>query len=123
MLADCGRAPELTGIVDWLNTPGDAPLSLAGLQAEGRVVLVDFWTYSCINCQRTLPYITAWDAAYRDQGLTVIGVHSPEFALRARRGQRRRAVRRTSASSTRSRSTTTSGPGAPTTSATGRRTT
>ena len=81
VLADCGRAPELTGIVDWLNTPGDAPLSLAGLQAEGRVVLVDFWTYSCINCQRTLPYITAWDAAYRDQGLTVIGVHSPEFAF------------------------------------------
>ena len=81
VLADCGKAPELTGIVDWLNTPGDAPLSLAGLQAEGRVVLVDFWTYSCINCQRTLPYITAWDAAYRDQGLTVIGVHSPEFAF------------------------------------------
>ena len=81
VLADCGKAPELTGIVDWLNTPGDAPLSLAGLQSEGRVVLVDFWTYSCINCQRTLPYITAWDAAYRDQGLTVIGVHSPEFAF------------------------------------------
>ena len=81
VLADCGTAPELTGIVDWLNTPSDAPLSLAGLQAEGRVVLVDFWTYSCINCQRTLPYITAWDAAYRDQGLTVIGVHSPEFAF------------------------------------------
>jgi cytochrome c biogenesis protein CcdA/thiol-disulfide isomerase/thioredoxin len=81
VLADCGPAPELTGIVDWLNTPGDAPLSLAVLQAEGRVVLVDFWTYSCINCQRTLPYITAWDAAYRDQGLTVIGVHSPEFGF------------------------------------------
>jgi cytochrome c biogenesis protein CcdA/thiol-disulfide isomerase/thioredoxin len=81
VLADCGRAPELTGIVDWLNTPGEAPLSLAGLQMEGRVVLVDFWTYSCINCQRTLPYLTAWDAAYRDQGLTTIGVHSPEFAF------------------------------------------
>jgi cytochrome c biogenesis protein CcdA/thiol-disulfide isomerase/thioredoxin len=81
VLADCGRAPELTGIVDWLNTPENAPLSLAGLRTEGRVVLVDFWTYSCINCQRTLPYITAWDAAYRDQGLTVIGVHSPEFAF------------------------------------------
>jgi cytochrome c biogenesis protein CcdA/thiol-disulfide isomerase/thioredoxin len=81
VLADCGKAPELTGIVDWLNTPGGTALSLAGLQAQGRVVLVDFWTYSCINCQRTLPYITAWDAAYRDQGLTVIGVHSPEFAF------------------------------------------
>ena len=81
VLADCGKAPELTGIVDWLNTPGEAPLSLAGLQTQGRVVLVDFWTYSCINCQRTLPYITAWDSAYRDQGLTTIGVHSPEFAF------------------------------------------
>jgi thiol-disulfide isomerase/thioredoxin len=81
VLADCGSAPELTGIVSWLNTPGDTALSLAGLRAQGRVVLVDFWTYSCINCQRTLPYITAWDAAYRDQGLTVIGVHSPEFAF------------------------------------------
>jgi cytochrome c biogenesis protein CcdA/thiol-disulfide isomerase/thioredoxin len=82
VLADCGTAPELTGIVDWLNSPGDAPpLSLAGLRAQGKVVLVDFWTYSCINCQRTLPYVTAWDAAYRDQGLTVIGVHSPEFAF------------------------------------------
>ena len=81
VLADCGSAPELTGIVDWLNTPDDQPLTLAGLQSEGRVVLVDFWTYSCINCQRTLPYITAWDRAYRDQGLTVVGVHSPEFAF------------------------------------------
>jgi cytochrome c biogenesis protein CcdA/thiol-disulfide isomerase/thioredoxin len=81
VLADCGRAPELTGIVEWLNTPEEAALSLAGLQAQGEVVLVDFWTYSCINCQRTLPYLTAWDAAYRDQGLTIIGVHSPEFAF------------------------------------------
>ena len=81
VLADCGSAPELTGIVDWLNTPDDQPLTLAELASEGRVVLVDFWTYSCINCQRTLPYITAWDRAYRDQGLTVVGVHSPEFAF------------------------------------------
>jgi thiol-disulfide isomerase/thioredoxin len=48
---------------------------------EGRVVLIDFWTYSCINCQRTFPYLTAWDELYRDQGLTIIGVHSPEFAF------------------------------------------
>ncbi len=80
-LADCGPAPEFTGIVDWLNTPGDEALSIAGLSEQGRVVLVDFWTYSCINCQRTLPYLTAWDAAYRDQGLTIVGVHSPEFAF------------------------------------------
>lgn len=80
-LGDCGPAPEFTGIVDWLNTPGDEALTVAGLSAQGRVVLVDFWTYSCINCQRTLPYLTAWDAAYRDQGLTIVGVHSPEFAF------------------------------------------
>jgi cytochrome c biogenesis protein CcdA/thiol-disulfide isomerase/thioredoxin len=80
-LADCGPAPEFTGIVDWLNTPAGSALSIAELSAQGRVVLVDFWTYSCINCQRTLPYLTAWDAAYRDQGLTIVGVHSPEFAF------------------------------------------
>ncbi|MDR3449568.1 MAG: cytochrome c biogenesis protein DipZ [Alphaproteobacteria bacterium] len=67
-------APELAGIAGWLNSP---PLTVAGL--KGKVVLVDFWTYSCINCVRTLPYITAWDARYRDQGLVIIGVHSPEF--------------------------------------------
>lgn len=77
-LADCGRAPELTGISTWLNTDGDT-LSLAGLR--GKVVLVDFWTYSCINCQRTLPHLTAWDAKYRADGLTIIGVHAPEFAF------------------------------------------
>ncbi len=76
VLADCGPAPELTGITGWLNTE---PLSLADLR--GKVVLLDFWTYSCINCQRTLPYLTGWDAAYRDDGLVVLGVHSPEFAF------------------------------------------
>ncbi len=81
VLANCGPAPEFTGIVDWLNTSGDAPLTLAGLQEQGKVVLVDFWTYSCINCQRTLPYLTSWDSAYRDAGLTIVGVHSPEFAF------------------------------------------
>jgi len=67
-------APELTGIQEWLNSP---ELSMQGL--KGKVVLVDFWTYSCINCVRTLPYITAWDAKYRDKGLVIIGVHAPEF--------------------------------------------
>ncbi len=80
-LADCGPAPEFTGIEDWLNTANGQALTLRQLSEEGRVVLVDFWTYSCINCQRTLPYLTAWDAAYRDQGLTIVGVHSPEFAF------------------------------------------
>ncbi|MEZ5185720.1 MAG: cytochrome c biogenesis protein DipZ [Candidatus Nanopelagicales bacterium] len=73
-LQNCGPAPELRGISDWLNSE---PLSLADLR--GRVVLVDFWTYSCINCQRTLPYLEKWDEKYRDAGLTIIGVHSPEF--------------------------------------------
>ncbi len=61
----------------WFNTPGDRPLTLKGLR--GRVVLVDFWTYSCINCLRTLPYLKAWDARYRRDGLTIVGVHTPEF--------------------------------------------
>jgi thiol-disulfide isomerase/thioredoxin len=81
VLADCGPAPELTGIEAWLNTPDGQALSIEDLTAAGQVVLVDFWTYSCINCQRTLPYLTAWDEAYRDQGLTIVGVHSPEFAF------------------------------------------
>ncbi|MFL5833469.1 MAG: cytochrome c biogenesis protein DipZ [Solirubrobacterales bacterium] len=72
-----GIAPELTGNQQWFNTPGDKPLSLR--QLRGRVVLIDFWTYTCINCIRTLPYLKAWDEAYRDKGLTIIGVHTPEF--------------------------------------------
>lgn len=78
-LANCGPARPFAGIQQWLNTPGDKPLTIQGLR--GRVVLVDFWTYSCINCQRTLPYLTAWDAKYRNAGLTIVGVHSPEFAF------------------------------------------
>jgi cytochrome c biogenesis protein CcdA/thiol-disulfide isomerase/thioredoxin len=72
-----GQAPEFVGNERWFNTPGDRPLSLGSLR--GRVVLVDFWTYSCINCIRTLPYLKAWDARYRKDGLTIVGVHSPEF--------------------------------------------
>ncbi|MER7124505.1 cytochrome c biogenesis protein DipZ [Streptomyces goshikiensis] len=78
-LRSCGAAPQLAGIAKWLNTPGGQPIDLASLR--GRVVLIDFWTYSCINCQRSLPHIQAWDRAYRDKGLTVVGVHSPEFAF------------------------------------------
>lgn len=77
-LANCGPARGFTGIDTWLNTDG-APLSLDDL--KGQVVLVDFWTYSCINCQRTFPYLTAWDERYRDEGLTIVGVHSPEFSF------------------------------------------
>lgn len=71
-----GPAPELVGITQWLNSE---PLTLAQLQ--GQVVLVDFWTYSCINCIRTFPYVTDWYQKYKDQGLVVIGVHTPEFAF------------------------------------------
>jgi cytochrome c biogenesis protein CcdA/thiol-disulfide isomerase/thioredoxin len=78
-LQECGVAPAITGISAWLNTPGDRPLTLGGLR--GRVVLVDFWTYSCINCQRTLPHLEAWYHAYAADGLTIIGVHTPEFAF------------------------------------------
>ncbi|QNJ41117.1 cytochrome c biogenesis protein DipZ [Streptomyces buecherae] len=78
-LRSCGRAPSLKGITTWLNTPQGRPVRLEALR--GKVVLIDFWTYSCVNCQRSLPHIKAWDRAYRDAGLRVIGVHSPEFAF------------------------------------------
>lgn len=67
-------APEITGIVDWINSP---PLTIS--QLKGKVVLVDFWTYSCINCIRTFPYLTEWYKNYKDHGLVIIGVHTPEF--------------------------------------------
>jgi cytochrome c biogenesis protein CcdA/thiol-disulfide isomerase/thioredoxin len=72
-----GQAPEFMKTQAWFNTPGNAPLSLAGLR--GHVVLVDFWTYSCINCIRTLPYLNAWYARYRSKGFEIVGVHTPEF--------------------------------------------
>jgi cytochrome c biogenesis protein CcdA/thiol-disulfide isomerase/thioredoxin len=72
-----GTAPEFTETQDWFNTPGNKPLTLASLR--GRVVLVDFWTYTCINCIRTLPYLKAWNAAYAKDGLTIVGVEAPEF--------------------------------------------
>ena len=78
-LQECGPAPEFAGIVDWLNTPGDRPLTIAGLR--GKVVLVDFWTYSCINCQRSLPHVESWYKRYAQDGLVVVGVHTPEFAF------------------------------------------
>ena len=78
-LESCGSAPSLRGIESWLNTPGGAPVDLADLRGE--VVLVDFWAYSCINCQRSVPHVVAWDAAYRSAGLRVIGIHSPEYAF------------------------------------------
>jgi cytochrome c biogenesis protein CcdA/thiol-disulfide isomerase/thioredoxin len=72
-----GRAPEFTGTERWFNTANGRPLSLAALR--GHVVLVDFWTYSCINCIRTLPYLNAWYAKYHAKGFDIVGVHTPEF--------------------------------------------
>lgn len=70
-------APKLTGITNWLNTPGDKPLTLS--QLKGKVVLIDFWTYTCINCIRTLPFVTSWYDKYNKDGFVVIGIHTPEF--------------------------------------------
>jgi cytochrome c biogenesis protein CcdA/thiol-disulfide isomerase/thioredoxin len=78
-LVDCGPAPNFRGITAWLDTPGGKPLSIRELR--GKVVLVDFWTYSCINCQRTLPHVEAWYREYAKYGLVVVGVHTPEFAF------------------------------------------
>ena len=74
--ADSRMTPPLTGATQWFNSP-----PLTGEMLRGKVVLVDFWTYSCINCLRTLPYLKAWNEKYRDQGLVIIGVHAPEFAF------------------------------------------
>ena len=75
-LPDLGPAADFTGIDNWLNSK---PLTMAGLR--GKVVLVDFWTYSCVNCIRTLPYVESWYQKYAAQGLVIVGVHTPEFAF------------------------------------------
>ncbi|MBI3231631.1 MAG: cytochrome c biogenesis protein DipZ [Candidatus Doudnabacteria bacterium] len=75
-LDNYGPAPEFTGISHWLNSD---PLTIKKL--KGKVVLIDFWTYSCINCIRTLPYVTKWYDSYHDKGFVVIGVHTPEFGF------------------------------------------
>jgi cytochrome c biogenesis protein CcdA/thiol-disulfide isomerase/thioredoxin len=78
-LESCGTAPDITGITGWLNTPNGAAVDLESLR--GKVVLVDFWAYSCINCQRAIPHIVDWYEAYKDSGFEVIGVHTPEYAF------------------------------------------
>ncbi|MDP2695584.1 MAG: cytochrome c biogenesis protein DipZ [Gallionella sp.] len=80
-------APEFAGIEAWQNS---APLTMKELQ--GKVVLIDFWTYSCINCVRTLPYLTDWDKKYRDRGLVIVGVHSPEFEFEKKPANVRDAI-------------------------------
>ncbi len=87
-LDDFGSAPELAGISLWLNSK---PLTVAGLR--GKVVLLDFWTYSCVNCLRTLPYLTRWYETYRDSGFVIVGVHTPEFAFEREPSNVARAVR------------------------------
>nr|WP_082902561.1 thioredoxin family protein [Paraburkholderia ginsengiterrae] len=82
-------APELTGISNWINSD---PLTLQ--QLRGKVVLVDFWTYTCINCINTLPYVKSWNEKYKDQGLTVIGVHTPEYPFERDTGNVKTAVKR-----------------------------
>lgn len=83
-----GIMPPLAGATEWINSP---PLTPDGLR--GKVVLVDFWTYSCINCLRTLPYVRAWAEKYKSAGLVVIGVHTPEFAFEKRSANVHRAVK------------------------------
>ncbi len=86
---DYGAAPDFVGIEQWLNSP---PLALAALR--GKVVLVDFWTYSCINCLRTLPYVIGWHEKYKARGLVVVGVHTPEFGYERLTANVRRAIGR-----------------------------
>ncbi|MEH6433784.1 thioredoxin family protein [Massilia sp. DD77] len=82
-------APEFTGINNWLNSP---PLSMQ--QLRGKVVLVDFWTYTCINCIRTLPYVKSWHEKYKDKGLVVVGVHTPEYPFERSTSNVQAAIKR-----------------------------
>jgi cytochrome c biogenesis protein CcdA/thiol-disulfide isomerase/thioredoxin len=82
-----GKMPPITGAVEWLNSP---PLSAEGLR--GKVVLVDFWTFGCVNCRNALPYVKEWHRKYKDQGLVVVGVHAPEFAYEKNIGNVKRAL-------------------------------
>ena len=90
-LRNYGPAPDFAKITKWINTPGSRPLTLPRLR--GKVVLVDFWTYSCVNCIRTLPYLKAWYARYHRDGLVIVGVHTPEFAFEHVVSNVQRAVR------------------------------
>jgi cytochrome c biogenesis protein CcdA/thiol-disulfide isomerase/thioredoxin len=84
-LPEVGAAPEFAG-GNWINTDGGEPLTMTGLSREGEVVLVDFWTYTCINCIRTLPELRSWHEQYGDEGLTIVGVHTPEFPFERETG-------------------------------------
>src|SRR5215204_1347374 len=86
-----GQAPDFTGTQEWFNTAGGDSLSMAELR--GTVVLIDFWTYTCINCIRTLPYLEAWQRRYGSKGFAVVGVHSPEFPFEKDADNVRAAIR------------------------------
>jgi cytochrome c biogenesis protein CcdA/thiol-disulfide isomerase/thioredoxin len=103
MLGDYGPAPALVASGKWFNTQGIVPNNGAGhagqpqppltmSELRGKVVVVDFWTYSCVNCVRTIPYLKAWYDAYRDQGLVIIGVHTPEFEFEKNPANVQRAI-------------------------------
>jgi thiol-disulfide isomerase/thioredoxin len=85
------KMPDFADITRWWNTPGSAPLTAAGL--KGKVVLVDFWTYSCINCLRTLPFLKSLNLKYSPYGLVIVGVHTPEFAFEGDPGNVDRAIK------------------------------
>src|SRR5215212_3789559 len=86
------KAPEFTQITGYINSPHNSPITLSSL--KGKVVLVDFWTYSCINCIRTIPYLNDWDQKYAGNGLVIVGVHSPEFEFEKNYGNVKAAVQR-----------------------------
>ncbi|MFI5735081.1 cytochrome c biogenesis protein/redoxin [Kribbella sp. NPDC051587] len=90
-LADCGPAPEIRGTQQWFNAPAGRPVTLAGL--KGKVVLVDFWTFDCINCERDNPHIGRLYDAYKDQGFEVVGIHTPEYSFERDAGNVAKAVR------------------------------
>jgi thiol-disulfide isomerase/thioredoxin len=110
-----GELPSFSGATGWLNSP---PLTPAGLR--GKVTLIDFWTYTCINWLRQLPYVRAWAGKYSGHGLVVIGVHTPEFPFEHEVDNVRRAVKSIRVDY-RSRSTTTTRYGVPSTITTGPR--
>jgi thiol-disulfide isomerase/thioredoxin len=87
--ATSSRAPEFTGIDKWLNSE-----SLTMQQLRGKVVLVDFWTYTCINCINTLPHVKSWYSKYKDQGLVVVGVHTPEYPFERSTDNVKTAIKR-----------------------------
>ena len=87
-----GEAPEFADTERWFNTPGGKPLTLR--QLRGKVVLVDFWTYSCVNCIRTLPYLNAWYKRYHRDGFVIVGVHTPEFPFEREAGNVEAAIQR-----------------------------